>query len=107
MSSAALPFGLKTETLQQGIKWIVYLLLAINFVPYLREDWHAMLNGMPVDSTWLDWTGNFATSMDVVAPRPSTARASARSALPADRAASSRRASAATPCRRRMSSTRF
>ena len=67
MTITSLPFGLKGETLQQGIKWAVYLLLAINFVPYLQEDWHAMLNGMPPNPTWLDWTGNFATSMDVVA----------------------------------------
>ena len=67
MTNAALPFGLRLETLQQGVKWAVYLLLAINFVPYLSEDWHAMLNGMPENPTWLDWSGNFATSLDVVA----------------------------------------
>ena len=30
MTSATLPFGMRIETLQQGIKWIVYLLLVVN-----------------------------------------------------------------------------
>lgn len=53
--------------LQQAIKWLVYLLLVVNFTAYIGEDWHAMLYGMPENPGLLDWAGNFATTLDVLA----------------------------------------
>jgi hypothetical protein len=53
--------------LQHAIKWLVYALLCVNFGGYIIEDWHAMLYGMPEQPDWLDWAGNFATSLDTLA----------------------------------------
>ena len=48
----------------QLIKLIVYSLLIINFVLYIRDDWviagHTLYDG----STWLDWTRAFAVTID-------------------------------------------
>jgi hypothetical protein len=59
--------GISPVQLQQGVKWFVYLFLTLNFSGYAIEDWHTMLYGMPENPTWLDWAGNFATSLDVLA----------------------------------------
>jgi hypothetical protein len=59
--------GINPAKLQLAIKWSVYALLTVNFVGYLGEDWHAMRFGMPENPTLLDWVGNFATSLDVIA----------------------------------------
>jgi hypothetical protein len=53
--------------LQLAVKWLVYLLLVVNFGAYIDEDWHAMMYGMPDNPTLLDWAGNFATTLDVLA----------------------------------------
>lgn len=54
----------KAHKIQQTIKWIVYTLLIINFVFYIFEDWDRALHTIDADSTFLDWTSEFATSID-------------------------------------------
>ena len=50
--------------IQQTIKWVVYTLLIINFFYYLFEDWNRALHTLTASSTLLDWTSEFATSID-------------------------------------------
>jgi hypothetical protein len=52
---------------QQAIKWVVYTLLIINFVFYIFEDWNRALHTLTATSTVLDWTIEFATSIDEAA----------------------------------------
>jgi hypothetical protein len=54
----------KLHKIQQAIKWTVYTLLIINFVFYLFEDWNRAIHTLTAGSTFLDWTGEFATSID-------------------------------------------
>jgi hypothetical protein len=54
----------KLHKIQQTIKWTVYTLLIINFVFYLFEDWNRAIHTLHAGSTFLDWTGEFATSID-------------------------------------------
>ena len=49
---------------QQAIKWTVYTLLIINFSFYIFEDWNRALHILTPTSTFLDWTAEFATSID-------------------------------------------
>lgn len=49
---------------QQAIKWTVYSLLIINFVFYIFEDWNRALHTLNAESTFLDWTSEFATTID-------------------------------------------
>lgn len=50
--------------LQQAVKWTVYALLIINFVFYIFEDWNRAIHTLDAESTFLDWTAEFATSID-------------------------------------------
>lgn len=50
--------------LQQVVKWIVYGLLIINWGFYILEDWDRAIHTLGPGSTLLDWTGEFATSID-------------------------------------------
>lgn len=50
--------------LQQAIKWTVYTLLIINFLFYVFEDWNRALHTLRPESGFLDWTNEFATSLD-------------------------------------------
>ncbi len=50
--------------IQQAIKWIVYTLLIINFFYYVFDDWNRALHTLTASSTLLDWTSEFATSID-------------------------------------------
>ncbi|MCH9693522.1 MAG: hypothetical protein K0U72_03355 [Gammaproteobacteria bacterium] len=54
----------KMHKIQQTIKWIVYTLLIINFVYYIFEDWNRATHTLTSSSTFLDWTSEFATSID-------------------------------------------
>ncbi len=49
---------------QQIIKWTVYSLLIINFLFYVAEDWGRAIHTLGPESTFLDWTSEFATSID-------------------------------------------
>ena len=50
--------------LQQVVKWVVYGLLIINWGFYILEDWDRALHTLGPGATLLDWTGEFATSID-------------------------------------------
>lgn len=50
--------------IQQAVKWTVYTLLIINFVFYILEDWNRAVHTLDAGSTFLDWTGEFAVSID-------------------------------------------
>ena len=54
----------RLHTIQQAIKWVVYTLLIINFVFYIFEDWNRATHTLVAGSTFLDWTSEFATSID-------------------------------------------
>ena len=49
---------------QQAIKWIVYSLLIVNWGLYIHEDWSRAMHTLHDQSTWLQWAGAFATSID-------------------------------------------
>ena len=54
----------RLHKIQQAVKWTVYLLLIVNFVFYVFEDWNRALHTLTATSTFLDWTSEFATSID-------------------------------------------
>lgn len=54
----------RLHKLQQAVKWTVYALLIVNFVFYIFEDWNRALHTLNAESTFLDWTAEFATSID-------------------------------------------
>jgi len=54
----------RMHKIQQAIKWTVYTLLIINFVYYIFEDWNRAMHTLHAGSTFLDWTSEFATSID-------------------------------------------
>jgi hypothetical protein len=54
----------RIHKIQQAIKWVVYTLLIINFVYYVFEDSNIAFHTLTASSTFLDWTGEFATSID-------------------------------------------
>jgi len=54
----------RMHKIQQAIKWTVYTLLIINFVYYIFEDWNRAMHTLQAGSTFLDWTREFATSID-------------------------------------------
>ena len=52
------------EKIQQIVKWTVYALLIVNFLFYIAEDWGRAIHTLGAESAFLDWTGEFATSID-------------------------------------------
>jgi len=50
--------------IQQTIKWTVYVLLIVNFVFYVFEDWNRAMFTLDAGSTALKWAGEFATTID-------------------------------------------
>lgn len=54
----------KMHKIQQAVKWTVYTLLIINFVFYIFEDWNRAIHTLHAGSTFLDWTSEFANSID-------------------------------------------
>ena len=54
----------RLRKIQQAVKWTVYILLIINFVFYIFEDWNRAIHVLHAGSTILDWTEEFATSID-------------------------------------------
>ncbi len=53
--------------LQQIVKWTVYSLLIVNFGFYVWEDVDRAIHTLTPESTWFDWTGEFATTFDTLA----------------------------------------
>jgi len=58
------PQSIDLHRLQQGLKWIVYTLLLINFGFYIYEDWDRAMHTLTPESTFIDVAGEFATSID-------------------------------------------
>ena len=54
------------QKIQQVLKWTVYTLLLINFAFYIGEDWNRIAYTLTAESTILNWTAEFATSIDYV-----------------------------------------
>ena len=54
------------QKIQQVLKWTVYALLLINFAFYIGEDWNRIAYTLTAESTILNWTAEFATSIDYV-----------------------------------------
>lgn len=54
----------KLHNIQQTVKWAVYMMLLVNFGLYIHEDWSRAAHTLTSTSTLLDWTGEFATSID-------------------------------------------
>jgi hypothetical protein len=54
----------KLHKIQQTVKWTVYTLLIVNFVYYVFEDWNRASHVLTSSSTFLDWTAEFANSID-------------------------------------------
>ena len=54
----------KLHKIQQIVKWTVYTLLIVNFVYYVLEDWNRATHVLTSSSTFLDWTSEFANSID-------------------------------------------
>lgn len=64
MKTQALPADSRVHKIQQIVKWTVYTLLIINFVFYIFEDWDRALHSLREGATFLEWTREFATSID-------------------------------------------
>jgi hypothetical protein len=54
----------KLHKIQQAVKWLVYTLLIINFVFYVIEDSQRAIHTLHAGSSFLDWTSEFATTID-------------------------------------------
>ena len=63
-SNAASTVNPKVHRIQQAIKWTVYTLLIINWIYYIFEDANRAAHVLHSGSTFLDWTSEFATSID-------------------------------------------
>lgn len=59
--------GLRLHRIQQGIKWTVYTLLLVNFGFYIGDDIAWAGHTLHAESTILDWTSAFSTSIDELA----------------------------------------
>ena len=55
---------LRLHRIQQAIKWTVYTLLLVNFGYYIVEDTIRAAHTLTAQSTFLDWTTNFAVTID-------------------------------------------
>lgn len=63
-SAIAAGAGFDAHKAQQAVKWTVYGLLIVNFGFYILEDWTRAAHTLHEGSTFLDWTSEFATSLD-------------------------------------------
>jgi len=61
---AAATVNPRVHLIQQAIKWTVYTLLIINWIYYIFEDAGRAAHTLHAGSTFLDWTSEFATSID-------------------------------------------
>jgi hypothetical protein len=64
MTRATLADRFDLHKVQQIVKWAVYIFLLINWGFYIVEDWTTAAHTLTADSTFLDWTSAFATSID-------------------------------------------
>lgn len=63
-SAIAAGASFDAHRVQQAVKWTVYGLLIVNFGFYILEDWTRAAHTLHEGSTLLDWTSEFATSLD-------------------------------------------
>lgn len=61
------PGNLDLHKVQQFLKWTVYALLLVNWGFYIVEDWTRASHALTTDSSLLEWTEEFATSIDELA----------------------------------------
>lgn len=59
--------GINLQAVQQFVKWTVYTILIVNFFFYVLDDMEAAEHSLNSDSTWIDWTTTFATTIDELA----------------------------------------
>ncbi len=59
--------GLDLHRLQQGLKWVVYSFLLLNFVYYIWEDTDRALHVLTDSSTFADFAAEYATTLAVLA----------------------------------------
>ena len=64
ISRATLAEKFDLHKVQQIVKWTVYIFLLINWGFYIVEDWNRAVHTLTAASTFLDWTAEFATSID-------------------------------------------
>jgi hypothetical protein len=64
ISRATLAKNFDLHKVQQIVKWAVYIFLLVNWGFYIVEDWTRAAHTLTADSTFLDWTSEFATSID-------------------------------------------
>jgi hypothetical protein len=57
----------KLHKLQRAFKWVVYLLLFVNFCFYIQEDWSAATYTLGQDAGLAQWFSAFATTIDETA----------------------------------------
>ena len=62
--AATVGADLRLHRIQQAVKWTVYTLLIVNFGFYIVEDSVRAAYTLHAESTFLDWTSEFATSID-------------------------------------------
>jgi len=65
-SAAANP-RLPIARIQQTVKWTVYTLLVVNFFFYIGEDVGRAAHTLDRDASLLDWTAEFATTIEILA----------------------------------------
>ena len=63
-AATAAAADLRLHRIQQGVKWTVYTLLLVNFGFYFVEDSVRAAHTLTAESTFLDWTSEFATTID-------------------------------------------
>lgn len=63
-SAIATDASFDAHKVQQAVKWAVYGLLIVNFGFYIFEDWTRAAHTLHEGSSFLDWTSEFATSLD-------------------------------------------
>jgi len=64
ITRATLANSFDLHKVQQIVKWTVYIFLLVNWGFYIIEDWTRAAHTLTADSTFLQWTSEFATSID-------------------------------------------
>ena len=64
ITRAKLAESFDLRKVQQIVKWSVYIFLLVNWGFYIIEDWTVASHTLTAKSTFLDWTAEFATSID-------------------------------------------
>ncbi len=57
----------RLRRLQQGVKWVVYTLLIINWLFYIAEDWNRAMHTLEPGDSIFKWLREFSSSIDTSA----------------------------------------